>query len=114
MDSLGLGVFTVVGIQTAMHKIDSPNIFLLIFVGMVTGIGGGVVRDVLSKSTPYIFVKHFYACASFFGAIVCITLWHFTNEQIAVIAGSFVVVVLRLLAAHFHWSLPKANFDKDI
>ncbi len=113
MDSVGLGIFTVVGIQTAMHKTDSPNIFLLIFVGMVTGIGGGVVRDVLSKSTPYIFIKHFYACASFFGAIVCIALWHFVNEQVAVIGGASVVLILRLLAAHFHWSLPKADFDKE-
>ncbi|MBQ5824605.1 MAG: trimeric intracellular cation channel family protein [Clostridia bacterium] len=113
MDSVGLGIFTVVGIQTAMHKFDSPNIFLLIFVGMVTGIGGGVVRDVLSKSTPYIFIKHFYACASFFGAVTCIVLWRFLGEQIAVIGGAFVVLILRLLAAHFRWSLPKAKFDSE-
>lgn len=113
MDSVGLGIFTVVGIQTAMHKMESPGIFLLIFVGMVTGIGGGVLRDVLSKSTPYIFIKHFYACASFFGAAACIALWHFLGEQIAVIGGAAVVLVLRLLAAHFHWSLPKANSDKE-
>ncbi len=112
MDSVGLGIFTVVGIQTAMHKSESPQIFLLIFVGMVTGIGGGVVRDVLSKSTPYIFVKHFYACASFFGAITCIILWHFFGEKVAVIGGAAVVLVLRLLAAHFRWSLPKAKFDE--
>lgn len=114
MDSLGLGIFTVAGIQTAMHKADSPNLFLLIFVGMVTGIGGGVLRDVLSKSTPYIFVKHFYACASFFGAITCIILWKFTNEQIAVIGGAIVVIILRFLAAHFRWSLPKAKPDENI
>ena len=113
MDSVGLGIFTVVGIQTAMHKFDSPNVFLLVFVGMVTGIGGGVLRDVLSKSTPYIFIKHFYACASFFGAVTCIILWHFLGEQIAVIGGATVVLILRLLAAHFHWSLPKADFDKE-
>lgn len=112
MDSAGLGIFTVVGIQTAMHKMESPGIFLLIFVGMVTGIGGGVLRDVLSKSTPYIFIKHFYACASFFGAVACITLWHFLGKQVAVIGGAAVVLVLRLLAAHFRWSLPKANSDK--
>ena len=112
MDSAGLGIFTVVGIQTAMHKMQSPGVFLLIFVGMVTGIGGGVLRDVLSKSTPYIFIKHFYACASFFGAVACIVLWHFLGEQIAVIGGAAVVLVLRLLAAHFRWSLPKANSDK--
>lgn len=111
MDSLGLGVFTVVGIQVAMHRADNPNVFLLIFVGMITGIGGGVMRDVLSKHTPYIFKKHFYACASFFGAVTCIVLWKLAGEHIAVIAGAAVVLVLRLLAAHFRWSLPKAKFE---
>ncbi len=114
MDSLGLGIFTVAGIQTAMHKVDSPNLFLLIFVGMVTGIGGGVVRDVLSKSTPYIFIKHFYACASFFGAVTCIVLWKFVGEQVSVVGGSAVVIILRILAAHFRWSLPKAKPDESI
>jgi len=113
MDSFGLGIFTVAGIQTAMHKADNPNIFLLVFVGMVTGIGGGVMRDVLSKHTPYIFVKHFYACASFFGAITCIVLWRFAGEQIAVIGGSAIVIILRILAAHFRWSLPKAKPDEN-
>lgn len=113
MDSLGLGVFTVVGIQVAMHKAADPNVFLLIFVGMITGIGGGVMRDVLSKHTPYIFKKHFYACASFFGAVTCIVLWKLIGEEIAVISGAAVVFILRLLAAHFRWSLPKAKFEKE-
>ena len=56
MDSLGLGIFTVVGIQVAYTADASHNIFLLIFVGMITGIGGGVLRDVLAGNTPYIFV----------------------------------------------------------
>ncbi len=111
MDSVGLGIFTVTGIQTAILSGNDKNIFLLIFVGMVTGIGGGVFRDVLSKHTPYIFKKHFYACASFFGALTCIILWRIAGQQIAFISGAAVVLVLRLLAAHFHWSLPKASFE---
>ena len=109
MDSVGLGIFTVVGIQTAILKTENEGLFLLIFVGMVTGIGGGVLRDVLASNTPYIFVKHFYACASFFGAVACIVLWRFFGQNIAIIGGAAVVVMLRLLAAHFRWSLPKAE-----
>jgi uncharacterized membrane protein YeiH len=113
-DSVGLGIFTVVGVRVCYSVVADPQIFMAITLGMLTGVGGGVLRDMMSKRMPYIFVKHFYACASFFGAITCIMLWKFTNEQIAVIGGAVVVIILRFLAAHFHWSLPKAKPDESI
>lgn len=112
MDSVGLGVFTVVGIQTAYAVNAEFNKFLLIFVGMITGIGGGVLRDVLAGDTPYIFVKHFYACASLIGSAVCILLWQYVGSYAALAGGTVVIIVLRLLAAHFHWSLPKAEMEE--
>lgn len=109
MDSVGLGIFTVVGIETA-YLADKSNVFLLLFVGMVTGIGGGVLRDVLAGNTPYIFIKHFYASASLIGAVVCIGIWElFEKSGIAMLAGSLCILVLRFLAARFRWSLPKAE-----
>ena len=111
MDSVGLGVFTVVGIQVAYASDTSHNAFLLIFVGVVTGVGGGIMRDILSGNTPYIFVKHFYACASIIGAIVCILIWKYLGQSLAIIGGSVVVLILRLLAAHYRWSLPKAEIE---
>ena len=109
MDSVGLGIFTVVGIETA-YLADKSNVFLLLFVGMVTGIGGGVLRDVLAGNTPYIFIKHFYASASLIGAVVCIGIWEFFEKPgIAMLAGSLCILVLRFLAARFRWSLPKAE-----
>ena len=72
MDSLGLGVFTVVGIQTALEKNGDYAPFLLVCVGVLTGVGGGVLRDVLAGERPYVFVKHFYACASLIGAVLCV------------------------------------------
>lgn len=109
MDSLGLGVFTVVGIRTAYAVSHEYGLFLLIFVGVVTGIGGGVMRDVLAGNTPYIFVKHFYATASLIGAFVCVGCWQFFGETWAMVSGATVILLLRLLAAHYHWSLPKAE-----
>lgn len=76
MDSLGLGVFTVVGIQRAYTATDHRGLFLLVFVGVVTGVGGGLLRDVMAGNTPFIFVKHVYASASMVGAILCAALWH--------------------------------------
>lgn len=109
MDSLGLGIFTVVGIRTAYAVSSEYGLFLLIFVGVVTGIGGGVMRDVLAGDTPYIFVKHFYATASLIGAFLCVGCWHVFDETWAMVCGAAAVVLLRLLAARFHWNLPKAE-----
>ncbi len=109
MDTLGLSIFTVVGIRTAMLQDDTYSVFLLIFVGVITGVGGGILRDVLAGNTPYVFVKHFYACASIIGAILCILLWNLTGQTAAMTAGAAAIVGLRFLAAHYKWSLPKAN-----
>lgn len=106
MDSIGLGIFTVVGINTAYGVSDDFNLFLLIFVGTVTGVGGGVLRDVLAGNTPYIFVKHIYACASIVGAILCAALRASLGEAASVIIGASAVIIIRLLAAHYKWSLP--------
>lgn len=110
MDSIGLGIFTAVGIETA-YLMDHRNVFLLVFVGMITGIGGGVIRDALAGNTPYIFVKHFYATASLIGALACIVLWCFFNSAAAIYCGAAVVIILRLLAAKYRWSLPKSDID---
>lgn len=106
-DSIGLGVFTVIGINTA-YALDSEfGMFLLIFVGVVTGVGGGVLRDMMAGNPPYIFVKHFYASASIIGAIVCIIIWKYLPNAGAMFIGMAVIIVLRLCAARFRWSLPK-------
>ncbi len=107
MDSVGLGVFTVMGIETAYLSNNSHSIFLLIFVGVITGVGGGMIRDVLAQTTPAILVKHFYASASIIGAVICILLWNIFGQSAAIFGGAFSVVVLRFLAAKYHWSLPK-------
>lgn len=109
MDSIGLGLFTVIGVQVALTTILEKNYFLILFVGVLTGVGGGLLRDVFAGNMPYIFVKHFYACASIIGACICMFLWVWTGELIAMIVGASVTVLLRLLAAHFRWSLPKAE-----
>ena len=110
MDSLGLGIFTAVGIEIA-YLAEHRSVFLLVFVGMITGIGGGVLRDVLSGNTPYIFVKHFYASASLIGAVASIFLWKYVGQSAAVFGCAFIVTALRLLAAKFRWSLPKPKED---
>lgn len=109
MDALGLGIFTVMGIDRAYSVSEEYNLFLLIFVGVITGVGGGLMRDIMAGNTPYIFVKHIYACASIAGALACALLWKPLGAVIAMFTGAILVVVIRLLAAHFKWSLPHAG-----
>ena len=113
MDSAGLGVFTVIGINTAFVRDDSYGIFLLVFVGVMTGVGGGILRDVMAGDRPYIFVKHFYASASIIGALVCVAVWDVLGSIASMFIGTAVVIVLRLCAARFRWSLPKVQDPSD-
>ena len=107
MDSVGLSVFTVLGVHTGM---STGNPFLAVFVGVLTGVGGGVIRDLFIGERPYIFVKHFYACASIIGAIVAAALWN-VDVFLAMSAGACTIFVLRICAAVFRWSLPHIGLD---
>ena len=103
---IGTVAFSVSGAMTGLKK--NMDIFGVMILGVVTAIGGGVLRDVLAGEKPYIFVKRIYACASIAGAVACVIIWR-VNSTAAVIAGAAIVFVIRLLAAHFRWSLPKAD-----
>lgn len=108
MDSIGLGVFTVIGVQAAFAQSSSHGIFLLVFVDVITGVGGGVLRDMMAGNMPYVFVKHIYACASLAGALLCTLLWK-VSAAWAMALGAGLVILIRCLSAHFRWSLPKAH-----
>ena len=97
MDSVGLGIFTVVGIETAYSVSTDFSLFLMIFVGAVTGVGGGVLRDVMAQDSPYIFVKHFYASASLIGAVICSLMWEPFGQGVSIIAGVVLGTGRRLL-----------------
>ena len=107
LDAIGLGVFTVMGIRTAIEASFENNIFLLIFVGAVTGIGGGMLRDIMAGMSPFVFVKHVYAIASILGAVCYIILRLYIRDTISLFLGAAVVIIIRLLAAHFRWNLPR-------
>lgn len=110
-DSAGLGIFTVYGLKVAMDAGFGDNLFLVIFVAVITGVGGGVMRDIFAGDRPYIFVKHIYACASLAGAILCALLWNAAGEDVSIIAGFALIIAIRFCAAHFRWSLPRAKAE---
>ena len=107
-DSIGLGIFVVCGIESAYALSSDFTVFLLVFVGMISGTGGSILRDVLTSQTPAIFVKHFYACAAMIGSFVTCGLWNIAGDLVSMLAGTVVIIILRLLAAKYHWELAKA------
>ena len=109
LDAVGLGLFTVIGVQAAFVHVSEANAYLAVFVGVITGVGGGILRDVLAGNTPYVLVKHFYACASLIGAVICAVLWPYAGSVPSMLAGAIIIVVLRNMAAHYHWSLPRID-----
>ena len=106
MDSVGLGIFTTLGVMTGIDIGYEWNSFLLVFIGMLTGVGGGLMRDMMAGEEPYIFVKHIYACASLVGALGCVWIFREWGRLPAVFIGAFIVMAIRFLAAHYRWNLP--------
>lgn len=105
-DSVGLGVFAVVGSQTAIDCGYGDNLFLVIFVGVLTGVGGGLMRDVMANMMPVIFRKRVYASAALAGSGVYVLLMRWVPEFWAVFAGVVTVFVIRTMASLKHWDLP--------
>ena len=112
-DSVGLAIFTVVGEQVAFGHLPEENWFAVALLGAITGVGGGVLRDTLAGNVPYIFRKHIYALAALAGALVWLICHLLLDDTTALLLGSAVVIAIRLLAAHFRWSLPKARIPEE-
>ena len=107
LDSLGLGVFTVVGIQTAYSVSTGRGAFLVVFVGVITGVGGGVLRDIFAGQMPLIMRKRVYGLAAIIGAVVyCLFLRIGMNVPLSTILSLAATCLIRFLAIHYRWNLP--------
>ncbi len=101
------------GTELAFAYGISNNVLLTITLGVLTGVGGGLLRDIFTENTPYIFKKHIYALASILGASVYYAIrLYMDNTILPTVAGIAVVFLLRLLATKYRWSLPKINLEE--
>jgi uncharacterized membrane protein YeiH len=108
-DALGLGVFTIIGATFAYH-VFGLNFLAMALAGMLTAVGGGILRDVFVNEMPIVFVKELYASASFIGILIFYILLSVINEfYTSTIIGIAVTTTLRLMAMRYNWNLPKAK-----
>lgn len=113
-DALGLAIFVVVGINSAESCNFGDNAFLSICVGVLTGVGGGVIRDLLVKTVPMILRKQVYALPAIIGGI----MYYFmdqagTNEIVSVVVTIVFIMTIRILAAVLKWNLPKIKMKNE-
>jgi uncharacterized membrane protein YeiH len=105
-DAVGLGVFTIIGATIALNAYGF-NVLLMVFAGMITAIGGGILRDALVNETPLVFRKELYASISFVGVLLYILLiYEGVNLEISSIVCIIFVTVFRVMAIHYKWNLP--------
>ena len=108
-DAIGLGVFTVIG-ATFAYNMFGMNFLVIVLSGMLTAIGGGILRDVFVSQTPIVFVKELYASASFLGAAAFYLVILLTNDVYAgTISGLLLATGLRIVAMKYNWNLPKVK-----
>ncbi|MBQ7369884.1 MAG: trimeric intracellular cation channel family protein [Clostridia bacterium] len=113
-DAIGLATFSVMGTEIAFAEGLSANPVLSVLLGLLTGVGGGMIRDVLTSTTPYIFKKHVYALASIGGATIYYVLrLYVSGELLPTIVSMLFVVLIRMLATKYRWSLPKVRLDEN-
>lgn len=104
-DAVGLAVFTVSGMNTAMQQSD--NVLLILVLGMSTGVGGGMLRDMMINKMPKVLRKRVYAVASLLGGGVYYGLFALgVHETIAAVSGMVLIIALRVLATVYKWNLP--------
>lgn len=109
-DALGLAAFSVTGTEIACAAGFGDRGVFVIVMGMITGVGGGMLRDVLVGQTPYVLKKHVYALASILGSLIYYLIRCYTPLSVL---GSFVamlfIILIRLLATIRRWELPKIH-----
>jgi uncharacterized membrane protein YeiH len=106
-DALGLGLFAIVGANYALES--GTSLFIASLMGVVTGTAGGAICDVICNEVPRLFkATPLYATCAFVGCWSCFGIQHlFGRQDIALITGIVVVVVMRLAAVHWKICLPE-------
>lgn len=111
-DTIGLGIFTIIGVETGIQNDLDP--IISIALGVMTGTFGGVIRDILCNEIPVIFRKEIYATACLIGGLVFIILHELgVDREIIYIVTSLIVISIRLVVVKFKISLPSFYLSSE-
>lgn len=110
-DAIGLAAFASAGASLAYSI--SPNPLLVMFIGTITAVGGGVIRDILSNETPLVLRREFYATAAIIGSLIYFAVRSVFNEASALEFSFLITLTLRILAIRFNWELPRREINSS-
>ena len=111
-DTIGLGVFTITGVEAGISNGLSP--IISIALGAITGTFGGVIRDILCNEIPVIFRKEIYATACLVGALGYVVLYNLNvDNDVIYVVTSLIVISIRLVVVKFKISLPSFTMEPD-
>ena len=104
-DSLGLASYVISGLEIA-NETGNDGFVVLVFAGCITGVGGGILRDICSAEIPAVFRKHIYLIPVIIASVFFALTYKHINEVLCVIITMLIVIVIRMLAFKFKWNLP--------
>jgi uncharacterized membrane protein YeiH len=109
-DTVGIGVFTLLGLQKGLSYDLHPVVALI--MGMVSAVFGGVLRDVLTNKIPLIFEKEIYALACLAGGVTYLVISYFTdNNDVNFIVSASIIIIIRSVSVKYELELPKIKED---
>jgi uncharacterized membrane protein YeiH len=112
VDALGLVAFTIIGCDIA-RSFDNFHPAIVVMLGMVTGVFGGLLRDVLCNEIPLVLRREIYASVSLLTGTMYVLILHWQIDgRIATLASLLLGFAVRLLAIRFHWELPRMDKER--
>ena len=107
-DSVGLAIFCVLGVNTALEA-GASGTLLLVFCGCITGVGGGMLRDICTATIPRIFRKHVYLLPCILGALFYVLTRDAIGQLVSLLITLAFIITVRLLACKYKWNLPRPS-----
>ena len=107
-DALGLASFTVTG-ATIGITVDPGNLVLTVVLGVITAVGGGIIRDILAHRTPSVLKEEVYALPALLGSIIYYAVCGMGHQIMASYATFLIVFIIRMVALEYHWNLPRID-----
>ncbi len=111
LEAVGTVAFAVSGATVALQR--RLDVFGVMLLGLTTALGGGVLRDMMSREIPMVLCRRVYAIASIIGGAAYFLLRTPLQESTAALTGVILVFAIRMLATHYRWSLPRISEDQQ-